>query len=387
MGGAYTAAARGFDAPCWNPANLGFSDGNRFSIGLFGVGAGIKNNSFTLNDYNNYNGQFLDDGDKEGIINSIPADGLRFDAIAEATALNFSVGNFSLASRGYGVSSVNIDRDPFELIFYGNTVVDEVSLDNTAGEGYGIADIAASYGRQMIAWEDGEFAVGASLHYIRGIAYQKIAESEGSISTTDTGFVGDAHMSLLSSTGGSGYAMDIGAAVRFGKDWYFSGIWQNLYSKLIWDKDTEMKIYTFNMEPTTASDFSDSAASDSLITSSDTTIATESFSSDLPATMKLGLAKKFSKILVLFDWEQALETRPGSGVNPRIATGVEYAPLDFLPLRAGFSTGGRQGSLYSFGFGLHFGPYHFDLALANSGSPFPANTKGARLALGMGLYF
>ncbi|UCE67105.1 MAG: hypothetical protein JSU85_03575 [Candidatus Zixiibacteriota bacterium] len=387
MGGSYTAIARGIDAPYWNPANLGLSDGNRYSIGIFGVGAALKKNIFTLADYNKYNGQFLTDGDKENILNSIPADGLRLDAIGEASALNFSVGNFALVSKGYGASSLNIDRDPLELIFYGNAVVDEISLDNTYGEGYGIADIAASYGHPVMQWENGEFAVGGSFHYLRGFAYQKVIESEGSISTTDTGFVGDAHMTILSSLGGSGYALDLGLAVKFDRTWYFSAAWQNAYSRMIWDKDTEMMIYTFNMEPITAYDFSDSAASDSLITSSDTTVAADPFSSDLPSTMRLGLTKEFNQFLFSFDWEQALETRPGTGVNPRLAAGLEYKPLNFLPLRAGMSTGGRQGSLYSFGFGLHFGPYHFDIAVANSGSPFPTHTKGARFALGMGLYF
>lgn len=387
MGGSHTAVARGIDAPYWNPANLGLSDGNRYSIGIFGAGAGLRNNSFTLADYNKYNGQFLTDGDKEDILNSIPADGLRLDAIGEASALNFSVGNFALASKGYGVSSANIDRDPLELLFYGNAVVDEVSLYNTYGEGYGIADIAASYGRSLMQWGDGEFAAGASLHYLRGFAYEKIVESEGSVSTTDTGFVGNAHMAVMSSRGGSGYAVDLGVAVKFGHTWNFSAAWQNAYSRLIWDKETEMTIYSFNMEPSTASDFADSAASDSLITSSDTTVTIDPFSSDLPSTMRLGLTKEFRQFLFSFDWEQALETRPGTGVNPRIAAGLEYKPLKFLPLRGGFSTGGRQGSLYSFGLGLHFGPYHFDLAVANSGSPFPTHTKGARLAVGMGLYF
>jgi hypothetical protein len=387
MGGSYTALARGIEAPYWNPANLGLSEDNGLTIGLFGVGAGLKNNSFTLADYNKYNGQFLTDGDKEYILSSIPADGLRLDAIAEASALNFSFGNFALVSKGYGASSINIDRDPLELIFYGNADVNEVSLDNTYGEGYGMADIAGSYGYSVMRWEGGEFAVGGSLHYLRGFVYQKIVESEGSISTTDTGFVGDAHMSILSSKGGGGFAADLGVAVSFDHTWHFSAAWQNAFSRMSWNKDNEMKIYTFDMQPITASEFADSVASDSLISSSDTTVAADAITSDLPSTMKLGLTKEYNQFLFSFDWEQALETRPGTGVNPRIAAGVEYKPLNFLPLRAGMSTGGRQGSLYSFGLGLHFGPYHFDMAVANSGSPWPTNTKGARFALGMGLYF
>jgi hypothetical protein len=387
MGGAYTAAARGLEAPYWNPANLGLSDGGRYSIGIFGAGVGLKNNSLTLGEYNKYNGSFLDDSDKEFIMNSVPGDGLRIEAIAEASALNFSVGNFALVSKGYGASSINIGHDPLELMLYGNTVVDEMSLKNTYGEGYGIVDIAASYGRALTQWEDGEFAAGGSVHYLRGLAYQKIIEAVGIVTTTDTGFVGDGHVSLLSSNGGSGVAIDLGVAVIFDRSWYFSGVWQNAYSKLIWNRETELRIVSFNMEPTTAHAYGDSTINDSLITGRDTTVAAESFSSDLPSTMRLGLVKQFPKFLVSLDWEQALVSRPGTGVNPRVAAGIEYKPTNFLPLRAGMSTGGRQGSLYSYGLGLIFGPYHFDMAVANSGSPIPTSTKGARFAVGMGLYF
>ncbi|MEE9554857.1 MAG: hypothetical protein V3W18_11215, partial [candidate division Zixibacteria bacterium] len=94
MGGAYTALARDLEAPYWNPANLGLSDGKGFSINMFNVGVGLRNNSFSLADYNKYTGKFLTDSDKQDILNSIPSEGLALDALAEASAFNFSIGNF-----------------------------------------------------------------------------------------------------------------------------------------------------------------------------------------------------------------------------------------------------------------------------------------------------
>jgi hypothetical protein len=101
----------------------------------------------------------------------------------------------------------------------------------------------------------------------------------------------------------------------------------------------------------------------------------------------MGLAKKNQRTTWSFDWQQAFFTGPGMNVNPRIAGGLEYLPWEVLPLRAGLAFGGGQGTLYSLGFGLYGGPYHFDLGIANSGSPTPANSKGLKLAIAMGLYF
>lgn len=387
MGGAYTALARDLEAPYWNPANLGLSEHRSFTINLFNVGCGLRNNSFSLSDYNKYTGKFLTDSDKEDILNSVPAQGLSLDVLAEVSALNFSVGNFAATYKGYAASKVNFDRDPLELFFYGNAVTREVSLNNTFSEGYGIGDAALSYGRAIDTWEGGEFAVGGSAHYLRGIAYQKIIQSEGGVITTDTGFVGGGSMTMRTALGGSGMAFDAGLSVRFNQSWYFSAVWQNMYSKLVWNNETEEMFFTFNMEPITIEAASDSTLSDSLVTSDDTTYSVESFPSDLPSMVNLGLAKQFRKLTLALEWSQALATRPGQGINPRIAAGVEYRPLKYFPFRAGMSLGGNRGSLYSFGLGMHFGPFNFDLAMANSGSPIPTNTKGAQLAVGMGLYF
>jgi len=387
MGGAYTALARHHEAPYWNPANMGLSDTKGFSISIINAGFGLRNNSFSLADYNKYTGKFLTDGDKNDIISSIPSEGLALDVLAEASALNFSVGRFAVTYKAFGASKVSLDRDPIELFLYGNAVMREVSLSSTRGEGYGIADAAVSYGRPVIAFEKGEMAVGASLHYLRGIAYQKIIESQGGIVTTDTGFVGSGNMTLRSALGGSGFAVDMGLAVRFEENWFFSAVWQNTYSKLIWNKDPEITEFAFDMQPITVESASDSAASDSLVTSSDTTYATDSFSSDLQPVVKLGIARQYSKLTWSVDWSQALAPRPGLGLNPRLAAGVEYRPIKQLPLRAGMAMGGNQGAIYSFGFGAHFGPFNFDLGMSNSGSPIPSHTKGAQLSVGMGLYF
>ncbi len=387
MGGAYTALARNIEAPYWNPANLGLSDGNSFSINLFNVGVGVKNNSFSLSEYNKYNGKFLTDGDKEEILNSIPADGLSLDLLAEVSALNFSMGNFAVTYKGYAASSINLDRDPVELLLYGNAVMREVSLSNSRSEGYGIADASLSYGKAIQEWQGGELAVGASIHYLRGIAYQKILESDGGVATTDTGFVGSGSLLMRTAMGGSGFASDLGLSVRFEESWYFSATWQNAYSKLIWNNETEEMLFTFDMQPITIDAMADSVESDSLVTSNDTTYSVDAFGSDLPSVIKLGLAKKYHNMIWSVDWMQGFANRPGQGVNPRISAGFEYKPLSFLPLRTGFGFGGDQGAVYSFGFGLHFKPFNFDLGLANSGSPLPSHTKGARVAVGMGLYF
>ncbi|MBD3232860.1 MAG: hypothetical protein GF315_03970, partial [candidate division Zixibacteria bacterium] len=86
MGGAYTAAARGYQSLQNNPANLGLRDNFKSSWEFFSLGAQLRNNAFSLNDYNQYTGAYLTDDDKEEILGKIPSEGLSLNVLTEAGA-------------------------------------------------------------------------------------------------------------------------------------------------------------------------------------------------------------------------------------------------------------------------------------------------------------
>lgn len=387
IGGAYTALAMGLEASAYNPANLGLSKNHSFSIDLFSVGVNLKNNSFSLNDYNTYTGQFLTEDDKNAILEKIPAEGLQINLLTEAAGLSFSVGRLAFNFRGLGASKINLNKDPMELLLFGNAIIPDISLNDTRGEAWAIGDGTIAYGQPLRKWEDGELAIGASLHYLYGIINQKITHAEGGIVTTDSGFVGDGLMVIRSATGGSGVAFDLGMSMVFADNWIFSACWQNIYSKLNWSKDTEELLLTFDMQTINYDNLADTTINDSLVESSDTTYSIPSFSTTVPSVVKLGIARSYEKLTWALDWEQGTSPGASQSVNPRISSGIEYNHWGFLPLRAGISFGGNRGTLYSTGFGFHFGPYQFDMAIANSGSIIPGKTKGAAFACAMGLRF
>jgi hypothetical protein len=387
MGGAYTALARDLEAPYWNPANLGLSDGRKWTLGFFNAGASIKNNSVTVSEYNRYTGKLLDDEDEDVLVNSIPEQGFTLDAGFEAAPFNLSVGKFALTQRVWGSGGINVDKDAMRLLILGNAVLREVEISESKGESYVFADAAISYGHPVMKWAGGEMTAGASFHYLRGLAYGRVLETAGGVITTDTSLEGSGFMRFHTSYGGSGFAFDVGIAGRFNENWFFSAGWDNLLSKVKWHQDNEERIIYFVMEPITAADLLIEGRSDSLVTEGDTAYHVSDFSNHLPPSLTMGIAKKSGQITWAVDWQQATYSGPGVNVNPRLAGGIEYNPWRFLPLRAGLGFGGGQGALYSLGFGLIGGVYHFDLGIANSGSPIPANSKGIRLATSMGLYF
>jgi hypothetical protein len=387
MGGAYSALARDYDAPLWNPANLGLSDGRNMALGFFNAGVNIRNNSLSLEQYNKYTGQFLDDDDKEDIVNSMPEQGVVLDIGAEASALNFSMGNFAINTRVSGFSSMNMGKDAMKLLLLGNAVMREVDLANCRGESFAVGDLTLSFARALHSWREGEISIGASLHYLKGLAYGRVVEADGAVVATDFGFAGSGFLKMRSALGGTGYATDIGVAMKFRDDWYFSAAWHNLLSKVRWNSDTEEHVLSFDMQPITVEDFMYEGRSDSLVASSDTSYSIGSFGSKMTPALILGIARNFRKVTWTLDWQQTLFNGPGMGVAPRFASGIEYRIWDFLPLRTGMATGGEQGTWFSLGFGFKGGLVTFDFGAANAGTPLPANSKGFRLAMSMGLIF
>jgi hypothetical protein len=387
MGGAYTALAFGLEAPAYNPANLGLSMNRGFTLDFFSVGVDLKNNSFSLNDYNSYTGKFLNDSDKRTILDKIPGEGLKLNFLAEACGMNFSIWRLAFNFRGIGESKAKLDKDPFELLLYGNAIKPNVSLSDSRGEAQAIGDGSIAYGQPIKKWQDGQLALGLTFHYLYGIAYEKITRAEGGISTTTFGYVGDGSVTVRQALGGSGQALDLGVAMVFAKDWVFSASWQNFYSKIKWNRKTEETKFSFLMDPITFEAMNDSTINDSLVTSNDTTYSIERFSTTLPSVIRLGLARSSKRLTWAFDWVQATSSSGALSVNPRVSAGLEYRPISVFPLRVGTSMGGDRGMMFSAGFGIYMGPVHFDLGAANYGSFIPNSTKGATFAFSMGLRF
>ncbi len=372
MGGAYTAAARGYQSLQNNPANLGLRDNFKSSWELFSAGAQLRNNAFSLNDYNQYTGAYLTDDDKEEILGKIPSEGLSLNVLSEAGATSFSTNQFAITVTAYAKSDITLPKDPAELILYGNAEIPRVDLGAADGEAWGMADLAVGYGHRVSEWEDGEFTIGIGAHYIRGLIYEEIISAEGYAETGDTSITASGSMQVKSALGGAGYSFDIGMAARFETDYVFSFSILNLVNKVKWDTETEITEYTFSTKAINANTLEE----DSISVSDDTTYSIEPFGQKKPAIVKMGLAWSKNNLLLSVDYEQGFSNTASSSVMPELSTGIEFRPAAWMPIRSGLSFGGIMGGYAAFGFGFDFGVYNFDLAVANQGSLTPNGSKG-----------
>lgn len=381
MGGALTALADGVDAAKFNPANLGLSGYQITSLELISVGINISNNSFTLSDYNNYTGATLSTADKNDIMNKIPKEGLNLRAGAEAAAMSLSLGKYVFSITAVGAADINLNKDILELVFYGNTFSDSISVDGSYSDGLAYVQAGFSYGHQVYQAGQREFSIGTTIKYISGLAVEEMVELNGVAITRMTGFDGQGRMVARTASGGTGYGIDIGAALRLNQHYTIGLRIENALSNISWNKNAEEHVYEFNLDTLTLSN------SGNLVYSTDTTIPIASFSTRLPAVMNAGIANTSGKLRWAIDWQQGFNSAPGSSTKPRLSLGIEWLQLGMMPLRFGMSSGGNKGSSFSFGSGIDLSPVYLDFA-AVTGTGFSMySAKGLKLALSTGIRF
>lgn len=383
MGDAQIGLAKGVYAPLYNPANIALSGYGQPGVELIGVGAEIFNNSFSLSDYNNYSGAILNDNDKSAFLGKIPSGGLRLSVRAQASALNISLGSFVISVNGVAASEINLSKDVIELLINGNQLNDTISLNEMYSEAIAYATVGLSTAKTLYKSGTRQLTVGATYKYIKGLAYEDIVSIEGEASTTMSGFSGNGAVVARTATGGTGYAIDIGAALKLSDDHTIGISFSNFLNSITWDNKTEEHYYSFQIDTVTI----DNMDNDSIVVSDDYSQSIGSFKSRIPTTMRIGIANISGKFLWAIDWEQGFKLGAGVSSKPRLSFGGQYKLIGFLPLRAGFSMGGGRGSTMSFGSGLDLSLFYLDVAVTNHGSISSASSKGLHMAVSTGLKF
>ncbi len=382
MAGAHVGLAAGAAAPYYNPANLGLATHRQNGVLLAGVGLNISNNSFTLDDYNTYTGALLTDADKTDILAKVPVEGLIVSADAEASASGIAYGRFAFNLTGFAASEANLGHDVLETLLYGNSFGDTISLTGMYGSGWSYGSVDFSYGTPLYTHGNRQLSVGATAHYIKGLYFADVTKIDGSAATLSTGFSGNGEVIARTAEGGSGMAVDIGVALDLNQNYTVGLNFKNFVSSINWNQNTEERGYSFSFDSLNINNSGDSA-----VVSSDFRRPIDNFSSGLPSTIRAGIAKTSGKLVWALDWEQGFKRLPGASSTPQISLGAEYSALGFLPLRAGYSFGGRHGSQLAFGSGLRIPLFYIDAAVMTTGGTSSSSNKGAQFALSTGLHF
>jgi len=382
MAGAFGAVAVGADASSWNPANLGLVLNPQFTLQMPAVGLRVLNDGFSFSDYERFNGAVLTDFDKQEILNKFGEDGLKLFVNSGSGLLGLSVYRLAVSAHVDVASDLTLSRDILDLAFYGNQLGKEYDFSQTGGRAWAVADISVSYGQPLYLPFFNDFAVGVGVHWLQGLAAAEVLESQGSIQTNFEGLVGNGSAKIRTAMGGSGFALDLGAAAILPRDLRVSIGLRNVVGSINWN--SEVKIYEYGVSTDTLTvEALATGDVDSLVHDFDKEYTGDAFSQTRPLELRLGVAWPFGKFLFSGQYIQHFQDAPGINTKPYVALGTEWAGLGFLPLRFGLGFGGTNGLLTAFGFGLRFGGFSINWAVQSVNQAIPG--KGSGLGIGMDL--
>jgi len=372
LAGSYSARARGYEAPYWNPANLGLPGRPGWSVGIVGANANINNNSLDYGQITDLYGEYIDDATKSQILADIrrnnPDRLFQLGGELGASALAVSIWRFGFGVSAIGVGDLQVSPDAAELILFGNVGEDGTGKDfDIAGNGDGsvVSNIYMSYAQpfSLSSLPGMEFSVGASVKY--GIAHALVIVSdEGSTFTTNP-LVLDADLQVLSSNGsdaGRMWAFDLGAAMDW-SNWTFSLALQNAFANVNWNaEDFELSLYEGR------ADITEAVLTDTTIAYSDLTpelqqqVDERLATADPPKRLRMAaLYRLGQKWTLSADYVELLGGTLREQWNRSLSAGAQVSLISVLPLRAGLATDFSQVALAG-GLGIYAGPVHVDLS-------------------------
>ncbi|MDH3227570.1 MAG: hypothetical protein OEM67_10855, partial [Thermoleophilia bacterium] len=246
MGGAGMVFSSGVDAIEWNPANLALGGGWNVSVGEVGVAALLSGVTFEdLQDIVDASGS-----GNSALLARIPASGLSLATVTEgfATAraassgdvpqpgsplpsIGITVGQLGLRVRSRVLGEARLSKEIVDLIVNGfdPAQIQNYRVGNTGFRTTSFSEITAGYGSILGA----RLALGVGVRYVQGHSL-----TEGRFFGPVVDLVNETVEVTgvaVESTGGSGYGVDVGAALDLIAGLRVSASATNVIQKMSWD--------------------------------------------------------------------------------------------------------------------------------------------------------
>ncbi|MEX2583340.1 MAG: hypothetical protein WD766_08695 [Gemmatimonadota bacterium] len=390
MGGAYMGVARGYEAVFLAPGNLGLADGPRWSIAFpqVAVGGTLVGPEFTdipdLIDFTD-----IPETRQDELLGLVPPEGTAGQFSLRAPLLAITNGGLAIGAGYAAVGQHTLSRDLAELLLNGyEDGRTDYSVGDTFGERASYWDFTLGYGREVLPG----LSVGATGHYLRGrtIVRSRLFEPRVLLEEQDVevDYVG------VLSRGGTGYALDVGAAYLPHPDVTLSFALSNAIAQMTWSEELYSRSLTIN------SDLLDNLspvdlvnryeASEQRLDPSSTSLRVIGAAQGLyenavpPAVSRFGVAwKPFFRTHVAADFHKKVtDGRLGDAWDQRFSVGLQQQ-LPIISVRAGYAGANDGGNMLSGG--LSIGPLDLGVARYQHSDIDDTRTRGWIATFGLGV--
>jgi Family of unknown function (DUF5723) len=415
MARTFVVSSRGLDAVGINPANLAVSDNSTITFGVLPFGLHVGSDFLNYQLYTKYFtgvetdsgrvGRYLTEQDKQAIINSFHDPLANTTMEVEARLLGFTLRREGLGAIAITVTDrlgafADVPRDYVNFVLNGNPINSSYSFDNMKVEASWLREYAVSIGGFVNVGFMRSFAVGIAAKLVHGFGYYEVQRFNTSLVTdqyaTLTGSVdflsrraGEDPASarflgsyqLFPQLAGKGVGFDIG--VHGGINKFLSvGLSLTDVGSVVWNQKTQETVAETTIVIDDPLNQNQRSAIENIVSGRTNSIGR--FRTPLPTKLRLGAALEVHKLpamehmpgelLLEFDYNQPLVESPYSKIRPRVSLGVEYKPMEWLPLRSGISFGGTDHVNVALGFGIVLPLFEFEVASENATWLFVPNS-------------
>ncbi len=378
MGTAYSARATGYEAPFWNPANLGLSRNPSWSAGM-NANAAFSNNALSYGQVTSLYGEYLDTSEKSRLLQDVrsatgggPAS-LSFDVGAQG--MSASYGRFAAGFGGIGAGNAAVTTDALELLLFGNVGESgegqDFQFEGTSADLWSLYGGYASWAQpfRFDALAGFGFSAGTTVRY--GVARDLMRIRDGGSQLYYDPVLLNVGLEKLQATGGdagTAWAADIGLAMEF-EDRLVAGVSiVNAVQVVNWNTSQfEVTSYDIDANAGQISINSITTTYDELDAASRERVDALLAESELPRQLRLGGLYRFSPHVDLSaDYVEVFGNGLRSGWDRTLSAGSEFRPVAWAALRAGLATSFDQAAITG-GIGLYGGPLHVDFAAGRWG--------------------
>ena len=376
----YMLRAQGVEAAYWNPALIKHDPHIDTWLPVLNTGVQVTNNSLDLDTYNKVvSDDYLDENEKADLLNKIKG-----SLVGEFSG-NHSIGGFTLDNMAFS-SSVSymgkaaISKDYLDLLLEGNSdsmYVFNKDQNNLEALSYidftfGMGDLKLPLGDKIPA-----IKAGFSGSILVGLANGYTEQFDGFLKSTMDGITMHQDVTLRTGIGGMGFKSMLGFVSNPYKGLDVGLTLDNVFGVLKWSGKTEDKYYSFRADSVYVAN-----VNDDFYTTTDTTLATDSYSQSLPPELRLAAMYTLDKLSVSADFVQGFKESAVTGSTGRMALGAMYKPFGFLKLHWGLGFGNsRYPWRISYGISANSSTAELGLGFQSFKSVFPG-TKSKGIAFG-----
>lgn len=378
MGGAYIGVARGQESLFQNPANLGLPNSPHWSVAVPQISFGVQTRGiepsdvWDLRDFGS-----LSDAERADILADVPPGGTNLDLDVQVPIFALQVGRFAVGA-GYAlVGDHSVNRSLVDLVLTGfePAKLPQYNVENTGGSRAEFFDVRAAYGHRI-----GPVSLGATGHWFLPRTLVRSAFVEVDTIRNGSGVPEDVQVTYagVRTEGGSGFGMDLGAAVQPMPGLTLGVALDNVVNTMKWDDDLRLRTVVLDRD-----DYENGDAEQILNEYEENEVAYQGSSDPqiaaladrlladrdvgLPMTLRVGAAYEAGRgATVAASYQSALEDSPLTGLwENQLSVGWQQK-IPVVTLRAGISTDLDSGNMLTGG--LSLGPIQLGIGRLHTGS-------------------